>query len=301
MTKRVIALGFFDGVHQAHGALLKRVVEVARELDAAPCAFTFDTHPSARLTGKAVPLLNTAEERAWIMNYYYGIQEVLLASFDAMMEMSWEDFITEYLIGRQQAVHVVCGHDFHFGYKGQGNPQRLQQKCRELGVGCDIIDRIDLEGVTVSSTYIRTLIAAGDMEKAMRFLGHPYIMSQTVSPGKKLGRTLGFPTVNLNFQPGVVIPAYGVYATKVTLEDGSEHMAVTTIGTRPTVSDGETPNVEGFIIGFDGDLYGQKVRMSFFRKLRDEKKFNSLEELTAEVMKNAQQTREYFESWAQTW
>ena len=161
MAKRVIALGFFDGVHQAHGALLKRVVEVARKLEATPCAFTFDTHPSARLTGKAVPLLNTAEERAWIMNYYYGIQEVLLASFDAMMEMSWEDFITEYLIKEQQAVHVVCGHDFHFGCKGQGNPQRLQEKCRELGVGCDIIGRIEMEGVTVSSTYIRTLIAAG--------------------------------------------------------------------------------------------------------------------------------------------
>ena len=191
---------------------------------------------------------------------------------------------------------MVCGHDFHFGYKGQGNPQRLQQKCRELGVGCDIIGRIDLEGVTVSSTYIRTLIAAGDMEKAMRFLGHPYVMSQTVSPGKKLGRTLGFPTVNLNFQPGVVVPAYGVYATKVTLEDGSEHMAVTNIGTRPTVDDGGKPNVEGFIIGFHGDLYGQKIRMDFYRKLRDEKKFDSLEALTAEVLHNAQQTRAYFAS-----
>lgn len=296
MTRRVIALGFFDGVHRAHGALLNRVRETARALDAVPCAFTFDTHPSARLTGKAVPLLNTAEERAWIMSHYYGIEEVLLASFDAMMEMSWEDFITEYLIRQQGAVHVVCGHDFRFGYKGQGDPQRLQEKCRALGVGCDVIGRIDLEGVTVSSTYIRTLLSSGDVEKAMRFLGHPYLMSQTVSPGKKLGRTLGFPTVNLKFRPGVVIPAYGVYATKVTLEDGREYMAVTNIGVRPTVEQRGEPNAEGFILDFEGDLYGQTIRMAFYRKLRDEKKFDSLEALTAEVLRNAQQTRAYFAS-----
>lgn len=298
MKKRVIALGFFDGVHLAHGALLRRVTETARKLDALPCAFTFDTHPSARLTGHAVPLLNTAEERAWIMGHYYGIQEVLVASFDAMMEMSWEDFITEYLIKEQGAVHVVCGHDFHFGHKGQGTPQRLQEKCRELGVGCDVIDRIDLDGVTVSSTYIRSLVAQGDMEKAMRFLGHPYLMSQTVSPGKKLGRTLGFPTVNLKFQPGVVIPAYGVYAAKVILADGSEHMAVTNIGVRPTVDDSGIPNAEGYILDYSGDLYGQNIQMFFYKKLRDEKKFDSLEALTREVMANADQTRAYFNEFA---
>ena len=204
MTKRVIALGFFDGVHQAHGALLKRVVEVARELEAAPCAFTFDTHPSARLTGKTVPLLNTAEERAWIMNYYYGIQEVLLASFDAMMEMSWEDFITEYLIKEQQAVHVVCGHDFHFGYKGQGKAEVLKSYCEERGLGCDIIAPIVHNGNIVSSTLIRGLLEEGEMEKANEYLGHPHVLTDTVRTGFRIGRSALDSTLVCNIDASIL-------------------------------------------------------------------------------------------------
>ncbi|MBQ3090301.1 MAG: riboflavin biosynthesis protein RibF [Oscillospiraceae bacterium] len=298
-VRRVIALGFFDGVHQAHGALLSRAVERARELEARPCAFTFDTHPSSRLTGQSTPLLNSVEDRAWLMEYFYGIQEVLLASFEAMMELSWEEFISRYLIREQGAVHVVCGHDFRFGHRGEGTPQLLQQRCRELGIGCDVISRIELEGITVSSTYIRSVIAQGDMERAERFLGHPHVLSQLVAPGKRLGRTLGFPTVNLRFQPGLVIPSFGVYATMVQLEDGSFRMAVTNIGVRPTVDDDETPNAEAYILGYEGNLYGQRVRLLFFRKLREERKFHSLEALQQEVLRNAQQTREYFEGWAQ--
>lgn len=293
-NQRVIALGFFDGVHTAHGALLRRVKEVAAERNAVPAAFTFDCHPSARLSGRSVPLLTSVEDRAFLMQSRYGMEEILVASFDEMMQMNWADFISHYLAGEQSAVHVVCGNDFRFGWKGEGNPERLKSKCAELGIGCDVIGAIELDGIRVSSTYIRTLIESGDMERAAEFLGHPHILSDIVTPGKRLGRTLGFPTVNLHFQPGVIVPAYGVYAAKVYLEDGSEQIAAVNVGVRPTVEEVSEPNVEAFLLDFEGDLYGQRVRVEFYHRIRGERKFPSVEALTREVLRNAEETRAYF-------
>ncbi len=293
-TKRVIALGFFDGVHIGHGALLSRVAEVAAERGLAPAAFTFDAHPGSFITGAVTPLINSPADRADLMRRIYGIREVIVAHFDSMMRMPWRDFVTEYLVKEHGAAHLVAGHDFHFGYRGEGDPQRLQALCGELGIGCDIIPKVEREGITISSTYIRTLIAQGEIERANEFLGHPHVLTDRVSHGKKLGSTLGFPTVNLRFQPGVLVPAHGVYATKVWFEDGTSRPAVTNIGVRPTVDDGDMVNVEGYILDFQGDLYGQTIRMEFFQRLRGERKFPSLEALKAEVMKNAEQTREYF-------
>ena len=293
-TKRVIALGFFDGVHTGHGALLQRVTQRARELDAVPTAFTFDRSPTAAITGQTVPLLSSVEDRGWLMRSRYGIQEVVVSNFDGMMRMDWEDFVDRYLAEELGAVHVVAGHDFHFGYMGKGNPRRLQEKCAQLGIGCDIIPKVEQDGITISSTYIRTLVAQGEMERANEFLGHPHTLTDTVAHGKKLGSTLGFPTVNLRFQPGVLIPAYGVYATKVWFENGDSRPAVTNIGVRPTVDDGNKVTVEGFILDFSGDLYGQTVRMEFYKRLRGERKFADLTALKEEVMRNAEQTRAYF-------
>ena len=284
-NQRVIALGFFDGVHTAHGALLRRVKEVAAERNAVPAAFTFDCHPSARLSGRSVPLLTSVEDRAFLMQSRYGMEEILVASFDEMMQMNWADFISHYLAGEQSAVHVVCGNDFRFGWKGEGNPERLKSKCAELGIGCDVIGAIELDGIRVSSTYIRTLIESGDMERAAEFLGHPHILSDIVTPGKRLGRTLGFPTVNLHFQPGVIVPAYGVYAAKVYLEDGSEQIAAVNVGVRPTVEAVSEPNVEAFLL---------RVRVEFYHRIRGERKFPSVEALTREVLRNAEETRAYF-------
>ena len=293
-TPRVIALGFFDGVHLGHGALLRRVAEVARKTGARPCAFTFDAHPSGFILGHAVPLLSTPEDRAWLMRRYYGIEEMVMGRFRDMMEMPWRDFVTEYLQKELCAVHVVAGHDFHFGYRGEGNPRRLTDLCRELGIGCDIVQKVEREGITVSSTYIRTLVAQGEMERATEFLGHPHICSGTVVHGKQLGRTIGFPTANLIPPPELLTPRAGVYAARVLLPDGRRPMAVTNVGTRPTVADGETLTVEPWLLDFDGDLYGQTIRVEFFRRLRGERKFDSLPALTAAVMENARETRAYF-------
>ena len=294
-TRRVIALGFFDGVHLGHGALLGRVAEVARETGAVPAAVTFDTHPENLILKAPVPLLSSPADRAGLMRRCYGIRDVIVAHFDdRMMHMHWEDFITQYLMEELGAVHLVAGHDFHFGYKGEGNPDRLRDKCAQLGLGCDIIPAVVKDHITISSTYIRNLVAQGEIERANVFLGHPHTLSDTVAHGKRLGATLGFPTVNLHFAPGVLIPAHGVYVTKVYFENGDSRPAVTNVGVRPTVDDGDAVTVEGFILDFDGDLYGRQIRMEFYKRLRGERKFPSLEALREEVMRNAEETRAYF-------
>ena len=308
--RRVIALGFFDGVHLGHGALLQRVKEAADRLGAVPAAFTFDESPTAALTGQDIPLLSTVEDRTSLMAQLYGIQEVVIAPFHTMQRMDWEAFIADYLVGQHGAVHVVAGHDFRFGYKGKGDPQRLEEKCAQLGVGCDIIPKVEREGITISSTYIRSLIAQGEMERAVEFLGHPFQFTRQVAHGKRLGTALGFPTVNLSIPDGVIVPAFGVYATKVRVlpvcPDGHEpsgarplpgegpYLAVTNVGVRPTVADGDRVTVEGFILDFNGDLYGRTVRMEFYHYLRPERRFPSMEALAEEIQRNAEQTRGFF-------
>ena len=297
MKKRVIALGFFDGVHNGHAALMRRTYEVAKETGAVPSAFTFDPHPQNVIFGKPTPLLTSPEDRADLMRKYYGIEDVIVEPFTVeRMKQPWRDFVEQTLVKELGAVHLVCGHDYHFGYKGEGNPNRLRELCGELGIGCDVIEKVEQEGITVSSTYIRTLVAQGEIERANEFLGHPYTLSDHVSHGKKLGTTLGFPTVNLKLKEHVMPPAKGVYATKVILENGDVLPAVTNVGTRPTVDDGDQLTIEGFILDFHGDLYGQKIQMEFYKYLREERKFPSFDALKAEIAHNVDQTREYFAS-----
>ena len=185
--KRVIALGFFDGVHKGHGALLRRTVEAAKAAGAVPSAFTFDPHPQDVILGKPTPLLTSPEDRADLMRRYYGIQDVIVQPFTPeFMRQPWRTFLEETMVRDHGAVHLVAGHDYHFGYKGEGNPQRLQEACRELGIGCDIIPKVEQDSITVSSTYIRSLVAQGEIQLANAFLGHPYTLSDHVSHGQKL-------------------------------------------------------------------------------------------------------------------
>lgn len=293
--QRVIALGFFDGVHLGHGALLHRAVEAAGERGCVAAAVTFDHHPSDFIPGaKRVPLINTAYDRNWLMHRYYDIEDVIVLPFDERMRnMYWRDFVTEVLVKKYNAVHLVAGHDFHFGKGGEGNPRRLQEICAELGLGCDIIDRVELDGITVSSTHIRALLEAGDMEEAARFLGHPHLLSGPVVRGKQLGRTIGIPTANLMIPEHLLTPTFGVYATRVWM-DGREYIAVTNIGVRPTVEDSDRVTVEPWILDFEGDIYDKPIRVEFFKRLRGEKKFASLEELRTEILENARETRTYF-------
>ena len=297
MKERVIALGFFDGVHLGHAALLRRTVEEAARRGATPAVFTFDRPPKEVVTGIPCPLIASPEDRKGLLERLFGIKDVIMVPFDReMMTTAWDDFVTKILVERYHAVHLVAGHDHHFGHKNQGSPELLMEKCAELCLGCDIVPKVELDGITVSSTYIRNLVGMGQLERASRFLGHPHVLTQEVRHGRRIGHTIGVPTVNLVAPPHVLVPSHGVYVTRVFLPNGESYPAVTNVGTRPTVNNGTDVTVEPWLLGFDGDLYGQRVRVEFFKRIRDEIRFDSLDSLRLQIQKDAQFTRDYFES-----
>ncbi len=295
MRERVIALGFFDGVHLGHGALLRRAAEEAKKRGCESAVFTFDRPPKEVITGVPCPLINSPEDRAALVKRLYGIDEMLMVPFDDEMRTTpWDRFVTDILVGRYGAVHLVAGHDHHFGHRNQGSPELLREKCAELGLGCDIIPAVTIGGITVSSTHIRKLLEEGDVETARAFLGHPHVLTQTVGHGRQLGRTIGIPTANLVAPPHVLLPRRGVYAAKITLPDGRAFGGVTNVGVRPTVNNGQDVTVEPWILDFDGDLYGQAIRVEFYRRLRDERKFDSLAALKSQIETDAVKTREAY-------
>ena len=255
---------------------------------------SFDVHPDTLVFHKDVPLINSAISREEIIRRCYGIDNVVFLHFNQhVMRMPWREFIDS-LIAELGIAWIVVGHDFCFGYKGEGTAARLQEYCHENGLGCDIIPALCIDGRVVSSTYIRELIAAGDMETANRFLGHPHTLSDTVHSGYHLGTNLGAPTINMYFPDGVLVPRHGVYAAKVYLEDGSGYIAVTNVGVRPTVSDANRVNVESHLLDYSGNLYGRQARLEFFKFIRPEVKFDSYEALSAQIHADAQTAREYF-------
>ena len=292
--KRVIALGFFDGIHIGHAALLERTVQRAKEIGGVPSALSFDTHPDTLVYGKTVPLINSAAGRADLIRRLYGIENVIFIHFDRrVMQMPWQEFV-QTLIQEMDAAWMVVGHDFRFGWRGEGTAERLKDDCARRGLGCDIIPAVTLEGRVVSSTYIRQLIEAGDMERANAFLGHPHTLVDTVHYGYRLGTKMGTPTINMQFPDGVLVPRHGVYAARAVLEDGSEHMCVTNVGVRPTVSGENRVSVESFILDYSGNLYDRQVRIEFFRFLRPEQKFPTVDALKAQILQDAETTRAYF-------
>lgn len=293
--KRVIALGFFDGIHIGHAALLERTVQRAQEIGAVPSALSFDIHPDTLVFGKEVPLINSAAGRADLIRRLFGIENVIFIHFDRrVMQMPWQEFV-QALVQEMDAAWVVVGHDFRFGWKGEGTAQRLMDYCKELGIGCDIIPAVMLEGRVVSSTYIRELIEAGEMERANAFLGHPHTLVDTVHYGYRLGTKMGTPTINMRFPDGVLVPRHGVYAARAILDDGSEHMAVTNVGVRPTVSGEDRVSVESYILDYSGNLYDRQVRIELFHFIRPEMKFPSVDALKTQILRDAETTRAYFD------
>ncbi len=289
-----MALGFFDGVHIGHAALLDKTKQRAAEIDAMPSVLTFDVHPDTLVFNAEVPLINSAIGRKDIINRCFGIDNVVFIHFNQkVMHMDWREFIDE-LINELDIAWLVVGHDFCFGYKGLGTAPRLKEYCAEKGVGCDIIEPVCRDGIVVSSTEIRKLIQNGEIEKANEYLGHPHMLSDTVRSGYHLGTKMGTPTINMKIPEGVIIPRHGVYAAKVILDDGSEHISVTNVGVRPTVSDADAVSVESFILDFDGNLYDKQARVEFFSFLRDERKFDDISSLGEQIKCDAEKARAYF-------
>ena len=292
--KRAMALGFFDGVHVGHAALMNMTKQRAEEIGATPSVLTFDVHPDTLVFNREVPLINSAVGRENIIRRKFGIDNVVFIHFNQkVMHMDWREFIDE-LVKELNIAWLVVGHDFCFGYKGLGTAQRLKEYCEENGIGCDIIEPVCKDGVVVSSTIIRELIASGDIEKANEYLGHPHMLSDVIRSGYHLGTKMGTPTINMKIPEGVLVPRYGVYAAKVILEDGTEHISVTNVGIRPTVSDSNSVSVESYILDFSGNLYDRQARVEFYSFLRDERKFANTVELSEQIMADAENARKYF-------
>ncbi len=289
--RKIFALGFFDGVHLGHQALLAQCCRLASEGNCRAAAVTFDVPPSTLLQNLQPNMINTGDDRVALLRQY-GMEEVVVYETTRQtLSMPWQDFLRG--LEDRGAAGFVCGEDYRFGRKGEGSAQILQEFCRGKGLPCVVVPEQTMDGKKISSTHIRTLLEKGELEQANRLLGHPHILTGEVVSGKQLGRTIGIPTANLHLPEGLLIPRFGVYACKVTVE-GTEYIAVTNIGTRPTVG-GENVTVEAFLLDFNGDLYGKTLALAFHKFLRPEKKFSSLPELQKEILKNTQQTRNFFE------
>ena len=291
-NKTIFALGFFDGVHLGHQALLKACRELAKQLNCKAGVVTFVGHPDELVTGQKTMLINTYQDRRRLLKGY-GMETVVELTFDeTLMKLPWQDFY-QMLRREYNAVGLVCGEDFRFGFRGHGNAKVLQEICATDGIPCAVIPQQTLEGIAVSSTHIRSLLQCGNIEEAEKFLGHRHSFTGTVVKGQQLGRKLGTPTANLSLPAELLSLPFGVYICRAKAE-GIDCPAVTNIGIRPTVS-GENVTVEPWLLDYEGDLYGQELTLEFCRYLRPERKFPSLAELQEEILKNGEQTRKFFE------
>lgn len=290
--KQILALGFFDGVHLGHQALLRACRDLATEYSGIPGAVTFSAHPGALVKGATPPLLNSLQDRKRLL-HRFGMEQVHVLPFDEeMMTMPWQAFLQ--MLRQQYSVGgLVCGDDFRFGHRGEGNAEKLKAQCDAWGIPCIVVKEQTFDHIRISSTYIRGLLEQGQIERATAFLGHPHLMTGTVIPGRGLGHTLGIPTANLSVPEHVQIPGHGVYICRALVGEES-YAAVTNIGMRPTVG-GHHMTVEPWLLNFEGNLYGQQLTLEFHCWLRSEIKFDSLDAMQAEIRKNAVQTLKYFE------
>lgn len=291
MKKKIIyALGYFDGVHLGHTALLTACRELAQEQKCKCGAVTFSPHPQQLLAGDRVGLINTDEDREEMLLFYVNTVRCLTFT-ESLRAMAWQDFL-QMLVEKHSAAGFVCGTDFRFGCRGEGTAALLQQFCREYDLSCCLVKQQSLDGIRISSTHIRKLLEKGNIREANRFLGHPHMLTGVVQTGKQLGRTIGIPTANLSYPQELLKLPYGVYACKVRV-DGKTYPAVTNVGTRPTVL-GEGVTVESHLLDYNGDLYGKTAELSFYDFIRPEQKFSDLMQLKAQIEKDKMITKKLF-------
>ncbi|MBR5528039.1 MAG: bifunctional riboflavin kinase/FAD synthetase [Clostridia bacterium] len=293
--RRVVALGNFDGVHMGHTELIKQAVRLAKQNGYECCVYTFKDHPSNFKHGVCALLTDNAEKAEIISEL--GADLLYLEEFEDVKDLSCAEFCRDILVKKLGCQIAVCGENFCFGKERCGNCTVLKEEMEKLGGSVEVCSHIcDKNGDVVNSTSIRKMILAGDMEKATEYLGRPYSINYPVVHGRHLGTKMGIPTINQNFSQQKLVPAHGVYAC-ICHADGKKYCGVANVGTKPTVTDKEkAPPVlcETHIIGFSGDLYGKYVRVEFVKRLRDERKFSSLEELISAVKENIKETKALF-------
>ena len=290
----VLTLGVFDGLHLGHQLIMKTIVERARAVAAVPTVITFEPHPRAVLHPEsAPPLLQTFDQKIEALGVL-GIEQTIVIHFDeAFSQIRAQDFLRDVVVDRLQAKEVYLGCGFAFGHNREGNIELLRAVSNDLGFFADEVPEVRLRGRRIGSTRIRELLHQGRVNLARRMLGQPYGVEGRVVRGAERGVKLGFPTANIHPQ-NRVIPLNGVYVTAA-LIDGQWQRSVTNIGTRPTFESDATTSVETYVMNWSGDLYGDVVRVRFLRRLRDEKKFESLDQLRNQISADVNRTQGYFE------
>lgn len=292
-TQPVLALGNFDGLHRGHCKILERVRRVAGERGATSVAMTFDPHPPRIVRpDKAPPLLMTKAQKLEALANA-GIQGTAIVRFTPELSR-WdpETFVRAVLVEWLRVADVWVGANFLFGHDRSGNFTLLRTLGARFGFRAEKIDPVRYKDFVVSSTRIRRLIGEGRVDEAGALLGHPYYIDGTVVPGDGRGRTVGFPTANLS-SDNELTPPHGVYATTATIE-GVVRPSVTNIGVRPTVDRSGRAWIETHVFDVDGDLYGATLRVGFVQRLREERRFESIDQLRAQVAADCGRARVLF-------
>jgi riboflavin kinase/FMN adenylyltransferase len=287
-----LAIGNFDGVHLGHQAILQRLVKVAATEKLVSSVLTFEPHPRELFTPDQAPVRLASMREKLELFAESGVDVAYVCPFDAQFAaMSGQDFIAQILQRSLDARLVLVGEDFRFGAGRLGTVELL----RSSGIQVENQPEVQADGKRVSSTAVRQALAAGDLVQAERLLGRPYSISGHVVHGDKLGRELGYPTANVQMHHNKP-PLTGIYAVKLEGLEGGELPGVASLGFRPTMKqDGAAPTLEVHLFDFDRDIYGQHVRVSFLKKIRDEEKFPNLEALKQQIAADEKAAREYFE------
>lgn len=291
-----LALGTFDGIHQGHKKLIKKAVKKARETNGTSIVMSFCEHPQTVLKNqKKAILLNNDKEKIHLLKML-GVDIHLMIHFtEEFKSMTAEEFVVKIIEGRLNAKNVFVGFNYTFGAGGSGKPDLLVSMGKKLGVGVHVVNPVKIENRVVSSTLIREYVSNGDMAKAEEYLGYPFIIIGEVVHGKKYGRKMGFPTANLKIY-NKIYPPVGIYGVEVVIEgEGKVHHGVMNIGVNPTLKPGEF-SVEAHILDFDRDIYDKELLVKVKKFIREERKFNSMEELKATIENDVLVWKDYLKN-----
>lgn len=283
-SNNYIALGSFDGLHIGHLSLIYKVVEIAKKNNGKSMVFTFKNHPKTLIDKENVPKLLMDNNRKVEILRIHKVDIVCFQEFNLeFMEMTPKEFV-EFLVLKYNVKGFVVGFNYKFGYKNLGNVELLQKLQNKYGYELYVMEPCTYNAQVISSTRIRKALEDGDVLDASKMLNVPYALSGEVIDGKKLGRTIGFPTANLEYNEKFILPKVGVYYTNIKVNNNI-YKGITNVGNNPTV-DGKALTIETYILDFEKDIYGEKIDISFIKKIRDEKKFNSLEALKDQLAKD---------------
>ena len=279
--KSVVTIGKFDGIHKGHEVLIEKTVDYSKQEKLTRIVLTFKNNPISYFSNIITREIITEDEKMNKLKLL-GVDVVIDIPFNKdMAEISAENFVKEILINKLGVKKLIIGHDFAFAKNREGTPPILKILGKKYGFDVEVIAPVVINNVRVSSTYVKDLIYAGRVDEIENYLGRNYTIEGTVIHAKKLGRTIGFPTANLKLESNIIIPKRGIYATKVYIGD-EVYIGATNIGYNPTVN-GEKISVETNILKFDQDIYGKTIKLEFLERIRDEKKFNDLNELKIQL------------------